>query len=227
MRAVARRRRRRRRGGAALGPALHEVDARRTARAVGGNPLDVALWDSPARRRRPGATAGYAAAGVLPFDHERRLVSVLVRDGPDGALLITKGAPGGGARPLLDVPAAAAAALEAEFAAGNRVVAVATPAVPRRPVADAPSDERDLRPRRASWSSSTRPSRTPARRCAGWPARHHGQGRHRRQRRGRARRSARDLGLAARRRRSPGPTSTRSTTTRWPPRSPRRRCSPG
>ena len=64
--------------------------------AVGGNPLDQALWR--------GAGAGYVGAGaadlrgwervgILPFDHERRMVSATVR-GPDGtAWIITKGAP--------------------------------------------------------------------------------------------------------------------------------------
>ena len=50
-------------------------------RAVGGNPLDMALWDSPAAARQQTALAHYRRLATLPFDHERRLVSVLVEDG--------------------------------------------------------------------------------------------------------------------------------------------------
>ncbi|MGO8959408.1 MAG: magnesium-translocating P-type ATPase [Streptosporangiaceae bacterium] len=106
---------------------------------AGGNPLDLALWESPAAAAVRAAASGYQRLAVLPFDHERRMVSVLVR-GPDGQrLLITKGAPETLLDRCRDVPAHARAALDAEFAAGNRVVAVAT-----RPAADvagsAPAD---------------------------------------------------------------------------------------
>ena len=64
--------------------------------------------------------------GLLPFDHERQLASVLVED-PDGNLLVVaKGAP----EVVLDrckgVPDGARSALEALFSEGARVVAVAT-----------------------------------------------------------------------------------------------------
>ena len=93
--------------------------------AVGGNPLDQALWDSPAAASQRAALAGYTRCGVLPFDHDRRLVSVLVRDPGGGLTLVTKGAPETVLQRCLDVPARARQALDAEFAAGNRVVAVA------------------------------------------------------------------------------------------------------
>ncbi len=49
--------------------------------AVGGNPLDQALWDSPAVGRRAGRARRLRhGCAVLPFDHERLMVSVLVRD---------------------------------------------------------------------------------------------------------------------------------------------------
>ena len=61
--------------------------------AVGGNPLDQALWTtSQATAQRP-ALAGFTRLGVLPFDHERSMVSVLVRDQARQVSLITKGAP--------------------------------------------------------------------------------------------------------------------------------------
>lgn len=112
--------------------------------AVGGNPLDQALWDSPAAGVERAAVADFTRLGVLPFDHERRMVSVLVRDNQGDLTLATKGAPETVLDRCLDVPSAAREALNAEFAAGNRVVAVATRTCgdPRAPTHD---DERDLR----------------------------------------------------------------------------------
>jgi len=94
--------------------------------AVGGNPLDQALWESPAAAGERTTLARYQQLGVLPFDHERRMVSVLVRDTEGQLTLVTKGAPETVLSRCVDVPAAARTALETEFAAGNRVVAVAT-----------------------------------------------------------------------------------------------------
>ncbi|MEV6923371.1 magnesium-translocating P-type ATPase [Dactylosporangium sp. NPDC051485] len=107
---------------------------------VGGNPLDVALWQAPAAGAQP--VGQYRRVAVLPFDHERRRVSVLV-DGPDGRLLVAKGAP----EQLLDLcngtTPELAAALDRELAAGGRVIAVAS-----RPAEDlatlTAADERDL-----------------------------------------------------------------------------------
>ena len=93
---------------------------------VGGNPLDQALWDSPAAAAERGALGGYTRLGVLPFDHDRRMVSVLVHDAAGGLTLATKGAPETVLDRCVGVPSEALRALDAEFAAGNRVVAVAT-----------------------------------------------------------------------------------------------------
>ncbi|HUZ52714.1 MAG TPA: magnesium-translocating P-type ATPase [Streptosporangiaceae bacterium] len=94
--------------------------------AVGGNQLDVALWESPAAIADGTAVAGYQRVASLPFDHERRMVSVLADEPGGERVLITKGAPEAVLSRCAEVPAQAQAALEAEFAAGNRVVAVAT-----------------------------------------------------------------------------------------------------
>jgi P-type Mg2+ transporter len=94
--------------------------------AVGGNSLDRALWQAPAVAGQLVAIAGYARLGVLPFDHERNMVSVLVRDSKQRLTLVTKGAPETVLDRCLDVPQEARDGLAAEFAAGNRVVAVAT-----------------------------------------------------------------------------------------------------
>jgi Mg2+-importing ATPase len=93
---------------------------------VGGNPLDQALWRTPAAAGQWAALADYVRVGVLPFDHERNMVSVLVRDPAGDHTLVTKGAPETVLARCLDVPDTARAVLAAEFAAGNRVVAVAT-----------------------------------------------------------------------------------------------------
>jgi len=98
--------------------------------AAGGNALDVALWDSPAAAREKAALARYRRIATLPFDHDRRAVSVLVEDDTGSRTIITKGAPEGMLERCADVPAAARPALDAEFAAGNRVVAVASRAAP-------------------------------------------------------------------------------------------------
>ena len=93
---------------------------------AGGNPLDLALWQSPAAVAVRATASGFQRLAVLPFDHERRMVSVLVRDPAGQRVLITKGAPETVLDRCRDVPADARTGLEAEFAAGNRVVAVAT-----------------------------------------------------------------------------------------------------
>ncbi len=117
--------------------------------AVGGNQLDRALWAAPGAASLP--VGRFRRRALLPFDHDRRLTSVLVDVeghvegvGP-GRLLVVKGAP----EAVLDrcaagsVPDQATALLAAEFAVGARVVAVAS-----RPAPDlqriGPADERDL-----------------------------------------------------------------------------------
>ncbi len=91
------------------------------------NPLDAALWESP-RARELVAGAAHRVA-MLPFDHERRATSVLVDD--DGnRVLVVKGAPEQVLAQCRAVPPAAEDTLAALFAAGRRVVAVATKPAP-------------------------------------------------------------------------------------------------
>ncbi len=96
---------------------------------VGGNTLDQALWSAPGAGpgERIATSAGaYRRLAVLPFDHERQLTSVLVKD-PDGQLLlIAKGAPEVILDRCVDAPDAARPVLEALFSEGARVVAVAS-----------------------------------------------------------------------------------------------------
>jgi Mg2+-importing ATPase len=125
-----------------LGLLCSEVEVE-GATAVGGNPLDMALWNSPAGAPEVAALAGYRRLATLPFDHERRLVSVLVEGQAGDRMLISKGAPEAIEGRCDPIPDAARDALSAEFAAGNRVVALAT-----RPAADvrtlSPADEHGL-----------------------------------------------------------------------------------
>ncbi len=114
-----------------------------TGASAGGSQLDRALWDAPSVLRMRAELVGYRRTGSLPFDHQRRMLSAVVQ-GPDGGWTqITKGAPESVLDRCVDVPAEIAQALRAEFAAGNRVVAVAIrPAAgPTPPTA---ADERDL-----------------------------------------------------------------------------------
>ncbi|MEU9044797.1 MULTISPECIES: magnesium-translocating P-type ATPase [unclassified Kitasatospora] len=91
---------------------------------LGGNPLDSALWQAP--RAAEALTHGYRRLAVLPFDHERRLTSSLVQR-PDGnRVLVAKGAPEAVLARCPDVSDRATAVLTELFAAGSRVVAVAT-----------------------------------------------------------------------------------------------------
>jgi Mg2+-importing ATPase len=113
---------------------------------VGGNALDVALLAAPESSSLLSATHGvsaYVRLGALPFDHERQLSSVIVR-GPDGDVLVTKGAPEALLARCAHVPPEALAVLERLFEDGARVVAVATRPV-EAVVAPTAADERDLR----------------------------------------------------------------------------------
>ena len=112
-------------------------------RPAGGNPLDVALWDSPAAAGQRAALARYRRLATVPFDHERCLVSVLTEDDRGHRMIITKGAPESLLERCASVPGAARKALDGEFAAGNRVVAVATREAEGRS-SITPADEHDL-----------------------------------------------------------------------------------
>ena len=113
---------------------------------VGGNALDQALRSAPgaAPGERLGTAAGaFQRLGILPFDHERQLASVLATDPAGQPLLITKGAPEVVLDRCQDVPGGSRQALEALFREGARVVAVAARPAPGM-VALAAQDERDL-----------------------------------------------------------------------------------
>jgi len=92
---------------------------------VGGNALDQALWSAAGEGLT--ATAGaWQRLGTLPFDHERQLASVLMKDPGGQPLLITKGAPEVVIGRCVHVPDSARPTMERLFSQGARVVAVAT-----------------------------------------------------------------------------------------------------
>ncbi|MEV2225958.1 magnesium-translocating P-type ATPase [Nocardia vinacea] len=113
-----------------------------TARGGHGNPLDTALWQAPTAPRA--AAERYTQLSVLPFDHHRRLVTVLAAAGHDEPVIITKGAPEAVLERCVELPDSAKTVLDNEFRAGHRIVAVATRSASGRKtlVSD---DEHDLR----------------------------------------------------------------------------------
>jgi Mg2+-importing ATPase len=108
--------------------------------AVGGNPLDVALWEAPGATACP--TPEFRRVAIAPFDHDRRCVSVLADRG-GVRLLITKGAPEAVLDRCTNIPDSAHRVLAAQFSAGNRVVAIATRVAPELTTL-AVHDEHDL-----------------------------------------------------------------------------------
>ena len=108
------------------------------------NPLDAALWRAPGAGDL--APQAYRRLDELPFDHVRRMASVLV-ECPDGtSMVITKGAPEAVFARCAQLPGEARTTAEAAFAEGARLIAVATR---RLPAGTSPTltsaVERDLR----------------------------------------------------------------------------------
>ncbi|OBF58183.1 magnesium-translocating P-type ATPase [Mycobacterium sp. 852002-53434_SCH5985345] len=91
------------------------------------NSLDAALWESPQAHQLVAGAAHRVA--MLPFDHQRRATSALVDD-DGGRVLVVKGAPEQVLAQCRAVPPAAEETLAELFAAGRRVVAVATKPAP-------------------------------------------------------------------------------------------------
>lgn len=96
---------------------------------VGGNALDVALLTAPDTAASIAAAdrvGTYERLGMLPFDHDRQLASIVVASADGTRMLVTKGAPEAVLSRCENVPAAAPVELERLFGEGARVVAVAT-----------------------------------------------------------------------------------------------------
>jgi P-type Mg2+ transporter len=90
---------------------------------TGGNALDQALWIDPHVAQT--ATSAWKRVAEAAFDFDRTRISVLM-DGPQGRLMITKGAPESILDVCVNVPEDAKTLLAQRFDAGDRVVALAT-----------------------------------------------------------------------------------------------------
>jgi len=91
---------------------------------VGGNPLDRALWEAP--DASPDLVTGFRRIADVPFDYDRRLMSVLLEAADGGRQIVVKGAPETLLARCDHVDEEARGVLDAQFAAGARVVAVGT-----------------------------------------------------------------------------------------------------
>jgi len=106
---------------------------------VSANPLDAALWEAPQAKNLVGT--GVQRVACVPFDHVRRATSVLVDDNGK-RVLVLKGAPEQVLAQCQSTPEATQHTLDALFAAGRRVVAVA--AKPAAGLTSITGDESDL-----------------------------------------------------------------------------------
>jgi P-type Mg2+ transporter len=106
------------------------------------NVLDAALWAAPATADM--GLGRWRRVATAPFDYERRLMSVLVDDGTRRRLIV-KGAPESVLARCVERPPGFQEVLAAQFAAGSRVVAVATREATGL-TAITPAEERDLVP---------------------------------------------------------------------------------
>src|SRR6185312_16246885 len=105
-----------------------DVDA--AADGVSANAMVAALWESPYATHL--VTDAVHRIATLPFDHTRRAMSALFDDGGD-RMLVVKGAPEQVMAYCTTPPAQQCVAqrtLDALFADGRRVVAVASKAAP-------------------------------------------------------------------------------------------------
>jgi Mg2+-importing ATPase len=107
---------------------------------LGANPLDTALWDAPeALEFAPGREK---RLDIIPFDHQRRMTSVLV-DENGRQQIVTKGSPEDVMALCADIPPHAQSLLDEQYDVGARVIAVASrQVVGMRAIA--PADEQGL-----------------------------------------------------------------------------------
>lgn len=116
-------------------------DANRPVSTSGLNPIDAALWRSAQAAEAP--TEEFRQIDVLPFDHDRRLTTVLVDIPDEGRMILTKGAPEDVLHLCTQVPPDAHAVLDREYHSGSRVIAVGHRSAPGQDALDS-ADERDL-----------------------------------------------------------------------------------
>jgi Mg2+-importing ATPase len=91
---------------------------------VGGNQLDRSLWEADGVPDLD--VRSVTRLGEIPFDFDRRMMSVLVQEPSGARSLITKGAPESVLARCSTLPAQLPQLLDTEFRAGKRVIAIAT-----------------------------------------------------------------------------------------------------
>ncbi|MBA8829013.1 magnesium-translocating P-type ATPase [Alpinimonas psychrophila] len=108
-----------------LGMLASEADYAHSGNQQAGlSVLDAALWSSlDAQKLLPLAAT---RLGLIPFDHDRRRTTVLVRDSPGDGVIISKGAPEDVFTVCTDLTPGQRAAVDEQFSFGARVIAVAT-----------------------------------------------------------------------------------------------------
>jgi cation transport ATPase-like protein len=134
--------------------------------AAGGNPLDVALWNSPAAARQKAALARYRRLATLPFDHDRRAVSVLVEDDTGSQAIITKGRPRECSNGAPTCPRRPGPAWTPSSRPGTGWLP--SPAAPPQASRRSPGPMSRACGSAACWCSSTRPRPPRAGRWTGW-----------------------------------------------------------
>ena len=60
---------------------------------ITGNPMDTAIWDYAIQNGFRDSASGYTKVNEIPFDYQRRMMSVVEKGADGGLILITKGAP--------------------------------------------------------------------------------------------------------------------------------------
>lgn len=93
---------------------------------VGLNALDAALWQSAEAASAP--VSAYRRLDAVPFDHERRMAGALVAATGSAPIVVVKGAPESVLPLCAQAHPSAAGTLSQLYAAGSRVIAIATKA---------------------------------------------------------------------------------------------------
>ncbi|WP_434318467.1 magnesium-translocating P-type ATPase [Leifsonia sp. P73] len=93
---------------------------------VGLNALDAALWQSAEAASAP--VSAYRRLDAVPFDHERRMAGALVAATGSAPIVVVKGAPESVLPLCAQAHPSAAGTLSPLYAAGSRVIAIATKA---------------------------------------------------------------------------------------------------
>ena len=119
-----------------------------------GNPMDIAIWEYAIKDGKQESVKSYTKIDEMPFDYQRRIMSVVVKNNNE-TLLISKGAPesifarcqyadmSGKIKPISSVQKAVDAKFSSLSQLGYRILAVASRNADAKP-SYSTEDERDL-----------------------------------------------------------------------------------